>query len=323
MMNQDGMMDYIHHMKKERVNFSRLTDQEITELNNLTRDNKYTLSAVLMFGTYPQSFYPQLCTTAIRIPGTEIGELGSEGERFMDNRRIEGNIQDMFKESMIFIQANIKTKTMINPQTGQRDDKTEYPISAIREAILNALAHRDYSMYSEGMPVQIIMFADRIEIKNPGGLYGRLRIDQLGKIQPDTRNPVLVSMMEAMNLTENRYSGIPTIYREMRAAGLPEPEFIVERGNFVVRLWNISEKIHQTNRGSDNLSEDEIRLLKFCQTPKNRKEIADFLNITTVWYATTNYVMPLVERSLLELSIPAKPGSSKQTYRSTISFHEN
>ena len=52
--------------------------------------------------------------------------------------------------------------------------------------IINALAHRDYSIHSEGMPIQLIMFEDRLEIHNPGGIYGRIRIDQLGKVQPDT-----------------------------------------------------------------------------------------------------------------------------------------
>ena len=74
--------------------------------------------------------------------------------------------------------------------------------------------HRDYSIYTEGMPIQILMFDDRIEIRNPGGLYGRITADQLGKMQPDTRNPVLVTELEALGITENRYSGIPTIRRK-------------------------------------------------------------------------------------------------------------
>ena len=74
------------------------------------------------------------------------------------------------------------------------------------------------------------MYPDRIEIKNPGGIYGRLRIDQLGKMQPDTRNPVLVTAMEVMGLTENRYSGIPTIRRSMQEAGLIEAVFTDIRG---------------------------------------------------------------------------------------------
>lgn len=101
---------------------------------------------------------------------------------------------------MKFVSRNMRMKTIINPLTGKREDRTDYPITAIREAILNALVHRDYSIHTEGMPIQLIMYEDRIEIKNPGGLYGRIRIDQLGKVQPDTRNPVIASELEVMKL---------------------------------------------------------------------------------------------------------------------------
>ena len=87
------------------------------------------------------------------------------------------------------------------------------------------------------MPIQLIMFEDRIEIHNPGGLYGRITIDQLGKIQPDTRNPVLASALETLGITENRYSGIPTIRMEMEKYNLRQPEFLDERGSFIVKLY--------------------------------------------------------------------------------------
>ena len=75
------------------------------------------------------------------------------------------------------------------------------------------------------MPIQLRIFSDRLEISNPGGLYGRLSIDMLGNAQPDTRNPVLANALEVLRITENRYSGIPTIRREMKQAHHPEPEF--------------------------------------------------------------------------------------------------
>ena len=120
------------------------------------------------------------------------------GERFSDNQRIEGTIPEMLDEALLFVKRNMRTKTIISPTTGRRTDRTDYPITAVREAIINALVHRDYSIHTEGMPIQLIMFEDRIEIHNPGGLYGRITIDQLGKIQPDTRNPVLASALETM-----------------------------------------------------------------------------------------------------------------------------
>lgn len=121
------------------------------------------------FSPYPQAYFPQLCITAIVVPGKEMGEIGNQGERFLDNQRIEGTISEMLESAIQFVNRNMRTKTIINPQTGKREDRTDYPITAIREAILNALVHRDYSIHTEGMPIQLIMFEDRVEIRNPGG----------------------------------------------------------------------------------------------------------------------------------------------------------
>lgn len=81
---------------------------------------------------------------------------------------MEGTIANMFSEAMAFCMRNMKTATIIDPETGKRCDKTEYPVSAIREAVLNALIHRDYSIYTEGTPIQIDFFSDWLEIHSPG-----------------------------------------------------------------------------------------------------------------------------------------------------------
>lgn len=182
----------------------------------------------------------------------------------------------------------------------------------VREAIINALVHRDYSIHTEGMPIQLIMFEDRIEIHNPGGLYGRITIDQLGKIQPDTRNPVLASALETLGITENRYSGIPTIRMEMEKYNLRQPEFLDERGSFIVKLYKESKNDHE------DMSNDEEtnNLIVFCKTPRTRKEICDYLGLNSVTYAIQTYVNPLVEAGVIKLSIPDKPKSPKQLYYS-------
>ena len=87
------------------------------------------------------------------------------------------------------------------------------------------------------MPIQLIMFEDRMEIRNPGVIYGRIKMDQLGKVQPDTRNPVIASELEVLKVTENRYSGIPRIRKMMQEYDLQQPEFIEERGSFIVKLY--------------------------------------------------------------------------------------
>ena len=228
-LNQEKLALYIDLLKRGKPNLSNMDNASIYELMSVTRNNEVTLSAAMIFSPYPQAYFPQLCITAIAVPGTEIGCIGDSGERFLDNQRIEGNISEMLDEAISFVKRNMKNKTIINPETGVREDRTDYPITAVREAIVNALVHRDYSIHTEGMPIQIIMYEDRMEIKNPGGIYGRIKVDQLGKMQPDTRNPVLALALETLRITENRYSGIPTIRREMEKFHLREPEFADDR----------------------------------------------------------------------------------------------
>ena len=206
----------------------------------------------------------------------------------------------------------MREKTIINPVTGKREDRTEYPITAIREAILNTLVHRDYSIYTENKPIQITMYNDRIEIQNPGGIYGRIKVDQLGKIQPDTRNPVLATALETLRVTENRYSGIPAIRRLMADWGLKEPVFSDERGTFKVVLYNGDG--NADNEKGENLSIKTEQLLKFLDEPRSRKEIARHLGVSTVSYAMQTYIQPLLDEGRVCMTDPSNPRSHKQKY---------
>ena len=111
-------------------------------------------------------------------------------------------------------------------------------MDALREAILNAVIHRDYSIHTEGTPIQIDFFTDRVESHSPGSLYGRMSIEQLGIAKPDLRNPALAVMAETLTTAEHRYSGIPTMRNAMKESGLPEPKFENRRNEFVVTFYN-------------------------------------------------------------------------------------
>lgn len=307
-MDEKILNKYIAEKKQAKPKFSKLSEEQIYEMLNIKRDERFTLAAVMNFALYPQGVFPQLGITAVVVPGYSIGELGNSGERFLDNKRIEGTISEMLEEAMVFCKRNMKIKTIIDSETGKRNDRTEYPINAVREAILNALIHRDYSIHTEGTPIQINFFTDRLEIHSPGGLYGRMTVEQLGKARPDLRNPTLATMAESLNQAENRYSGIPTIRMEMKEYGLPEPEFKNGRNEFVVILYNKEieqKKIYLTL---------EDKIVEFCKEPKSRKEIAEFLEIKTTTYAYSKYILPLLEEGRLGMTIPDIPASRNQKY---------
>ena len=310
LMNEQTLNVYIDHIKQDRANLAENTTRdELLELMGITIDKKWTLAAVMVFSKYPQAYFPQLCITAVVVPGTQIGEAGDNDERFIANKRITGTIPEMLNEAVDFVRRNARVKTIINSE-GKRVDQPEFPVKAVREAVLNSLVHRDYSIHSENIPIRIEMYSDRMEIKNSGGLYGRISIDSLGKVRPETRNAALANILETLHITENRYSGIPTIRYEFRKAKLPEPEFKVVRGDFTVIFRNDFSQ-------SSAPTKEEMRkqILDFCRTPRTREELTAFTGFTQ-YYTMSKIITPLVEDGALILSRPEAPRSKNQTFRS-------
>lgn len=304
LINKERMKQYLEAVRNERKNlYDNVSESEILEFMGIAKDNALTLAGLMTFSMYPQAYFPQLCITAVSLPGTEQGEIGDDGERFIDNKRITGAISDMLEEAVEFVRTNSRTKTIID-DNGHRVDKPEYPIKAVREAILNALVHRDYSVHTENVPIRIEMYRDRMEIINSGGLYGKISIDALGKVRPETRNAALANMLELLNITENRYSGIPTMRKEFANAGLPTPIFSVVHGEFKVVMKNgLFEK-----KGSN-----EESLLDFCSTPRTRAEIVAFVGKSKN-HVMAHIVGPLVKENKLRMTIPDKPKSSNQKF---------
>ena len=302
--DEERVNDYLSSVKNERRNLAEnVSENDILELMGVTSDGLPTLAGLMTFSKYPQTYFPQLCITAVSLPGTEMGSTGTDGERFIDNKRITGAIPDMLDEAVEFVRKNSRTKTIID-DNGKRADKNEYPIKAVREAILNALVHRDYSIHTENVPIRIEMYRDRMEITNSGGLYGKITIDALGKVHPETRNAALANMLELLNITENRYSGIPTMRMEFLNAGLPVPVFSVRHGEFKVIMKN------GYHTESASLVDS---IIEFCSVPRSRAELISFAG------KSRNYVMgqivaPLVESGRLKLTMPEKPKSSNQKY---------
>lgn len=304
MMDEKRMSDYLMAVKRERRNLAdHVSDHEILELMGITIDDAPTLAGLMTFSKYPQTYFPQLCITAVSLPGTQQGVVGEDGERFIDNKRITGAIPDMLEEAVEFVRKNSRTKTIID-DNGHRADKPEYPVKAVREAILNALVHRDYSIHTENVPIRIEMYRDRMEIVNSGGLYGKISIDALGKVCPETRNAVLANILELLKVTENRYSGIPTMRNEFALAGLPAPVFSVVHGEF---------KVVMKNGLFAGAMQDDDSLIEFCSTPRSRDEIVSFAGKSRN-YVMSQMVAPLVENGRLKLTMPEKPKSPNQKY---------
>ena len=300
----NSFLDKIISVKPNLINLDRDT---ILKMNGIIDKNNYpTVCGILNFGKYPQIFSPNLDIVAVRCSTNEYGVEDQNGIRFLDNKRLDGTISEMLKLAISFVINNIKKATRINDR-GIREDVLEYPIKAIREIILNSLIHRDYSIHTENEPIRLTIFDDRIEISNPGGLYGRLSIDELGKVHSDIRNPFIASILEILEVTENRYSGIPTIYAEMKKAGLMEPKFESVRGTFKVTLYN--------SKKTDIINDNFVSKIKaYCKTPRTKESLAKFFGYDEKHpaYFINSYVIPLIEQGILAYTIPSKPRSKNQ-----------
>jgi ATP-dependent DNA helicase RecG len=158
-----------------------------------------------------------------------------------------------------------------------------------------------------------MFFTDRIEVENPGGLYGRLTLDELGKMGADTRNPAIASALEILIDTENRFSGVPTIRLEMEKAGLPAPVFNSSRGVFKVTLFNGSVPSVKKTAETVDISE---KLIAFCSAPRTRAELSELLSVASISYMMEKYINPLLESGKLKMTIPDKPKSRNQKYYS-------
>lgn len=123
---------FIEKYTEDKPNFSKFSKEEILINAGVlikVEDKIFpTVAGIMVFGEYPQQFFPQWFIAAIVVPGFEIAKLGKVGERFIDNKRIEGNISTMYNETIRFIKRNMKVGMKLNPQTGLREDLPQYPI---------------------------------------------------------------------------------------------------------------------------------------------------------------------------------------------------
>ncbi len=305
----DVLLDgYISKLITKKPNLLSLSKEQICKSEGiLNKDDIPTLCGILNFGKLPQALFPNLDIVAVRCAENEYGKENADGIRFLDNKRIDGTMSTMFVDALSFVYKNTKQSTYVNPNTGLREDMSEYPLKAIREIVLNALMHRDYSIFTENNPIRIEIYDDRIEISNPGGLYGSLTLEELGNIRGEVRNPRIASILEVLDTAENRYSGIPTIYEEMKKAGMLPPKFEVLRDSFKVTLFNakVGEK------GKKQLF-DEI--VSKCKTPRSKEYLAKEFGFDEKHptYFVNTYIKPLIEKGVLKYTIPNKPKSKNQ-----------
>lgn len=269
-----------------------------------------SLGGLLALGAEPQRFFPELGLTFVAYPTPRLGEAGPRGERFVDEARIDGPIPLMIEPALRVLQRNMKRRAVIHGIG--RGTEWEYPIAALREAVVNALVHRDLSALARGTPVQIQLFPDRLTIINPGGLHGPVSIDRLGEAGvSSSRNATMMRVLEDTPIPgaghlvcENRGSGIGAMLATLREAGMSPPDFYDGIATFTVTLPNHTLFDRETLEwlaeiGADDLSDNQrvgLVLLRNGQALSN-EVYRKFNNIDS--RVATRELRELVQRGLI------------------------
>jgi len=271
-----------------------------------------TLAGLLMFGIWPQRYFPSLVITFVRYYGTDPAEKGPRGERFLDNRKFEGPIPEMIEEATRRVVANMRQSTLVEGLF--HHTMLEYPEEAAREAIVNAVAHRDYSPYARGSQIRIQMFADRLEVQSPGGLFGPVNEENLEETM-STRNQLLMRLLEEVGLVENRGSGIRAMIAAMREARLEPPRFHDTRNYFRVTFKNNAlmtpEALRWLNQFAGHPLSDNQRMALVYLRDNERMTNSDYRRLNNV-YDTAQATREL--RELVETGLVRMHGTRRWAY---------
>lgn len=181
-----------------------------------------TLTGILFLATHPQQFLPYAYVSALRIPGTDIS-----AEPY-DQKHIEGRMVDVLHDVMRFLDIHLMRPHKI---VGLLPEvRPELPVVTLRESLVNALAHRDYTISA---PVRVIVFDDRVEIRTPGKLPNTVTIESMRWGVHVLRNPTIYNVFLKLGFVTDAGSGIPRMIRVFREATGQEPILHIEGNEFV------------------------------------------------------------------------------------------
>lgn len=195
-------------------------DRYLRQLLCLDEEDRLTVVGVLFFAKDVTRWLPDARISAVRFAGTTMS-----GD-FADRREIQGRLPDQISEAIAFLERHVAAPARID---GWDRHDLAIPPQVLREALLNAVTHRDYRMASQ---TRMFVFDDRVEVHNPGGLLNRLTIQSIRLGATQRRNTMVSTLLNRLGKRESIGLGIPEMFRLMREKGLPEPELQANGGFF-------------------------------------------------------------------------------------------
>lgn len=220
----DKVRQFLNRAKIERdwdIDPQTPVAQALRQLK-LLKGGQLTIAALLLFGKEPQRFLLQAKLRCARFKGTD--EVA-----FIDLKVIEGDIIQQVEDAMAFVRRNTSMAVKIEGKL-ERTEKWEYPLEAVREAVTNAVCHRDYA---DSGNVVVKIFDDRLEVSNPGGLPAGLTVEDLKRPhESNPRNKLVADAFFLIKYIEQFGTGIGRMIEDCRESGVPEPEFESRAGAF-------------------------------------------------------------------------------------------
>lgn len=299
--------------------------EALTALENLhlVRDGKMTQAGAWLLARDITKFNTSAAVACALF-------MGTDKVRILDRRGFSEDIYSMIGQVMDWILSKINVEYVIKHV--KREERPELPEEAMREAVVNALAHRDYRSTAS---VHVYLFKDRLEIVSPGGLPAGMTEADLG-VKSIPRNPLLFAMLHRMEAVEHIGSGIKRIRNLCREYGVAEPKIEVSEHWFTVifpRPELPEGRQAESGRGQVEAQEaqvgtkpgpsrDQVEILRHCVTESAIGDLMAVLGRTNRTKFRDQVLAPLLEAELLEMTVPDKPRSSKQRYRLTSKGRE-
>ena len=215
----------------------------------------------------------------------------------IDKKEFQGCLCDVFENIMHFVERNSRSG-FIKQKDGSRIDALSYPTLALREAVVNALAHRDYSI--EGTQIDVDIFKDRLVISSPGSWLlpkkpSEYNLDTIPSIR---RNKTICCCFEVAGLMERSGSGLKKIYSVYKNLGFREPELDDQRDYFLITLYDL---LGEADRRTLFQGPYDQRILSFCDgVARTREEIQNHIGIKSRSYFSLRILKPMVEAGTLK-----------------------
>lgn len=244
--------DLIFGVVRKAVDLKRMPEEalrqdvpKLLEALQLAADNQLNNAAVALFAKKIKANYYQCSLKLARFKDTDRHE-------FLDSNIIFGNIFEFLENGMLFVRRHLPVAARIEPGKLERVETPLIPFDAIREALINACCHRDYS--SLGGSIGLAIYDDRMEIFNDGGLLPGISLEKIKAGFSKPRNPIIAEVFHRCNLIEKWGRGIPKIIKSCKTMHDPEPEFMVDEVEFKIVFR------FPTSLKPEIIQESEVRL---------------------------------------------------------------